>query len=402
MKQLIKRPLLRMLSLMGRKIGSRFDKNIQKNRINNILVFCDGGIGDILRIFPVIKTLIAEFPSAIFYILTNSTGAGLFELYPSHSFKLIMFDVRRVHRSFIAKIKLLRFLKNTLSLDLVYNPHYGQGMTEHAFMSYLTGAPFRIGFNWEGTGFLYTNKAEFDQCKPILQQNISLLSAIGIDSVPNCTISVRIPSEDLTFARNFLRKHNAHGHTIIAIHPFADWESRLRSWPLEHYASLVREICKHFAVKVLILGTKRERIMNEHIFQGIDGSSLISTLEETSIAQMAALLSYSHVFIGNDSGPLHLALALNVPSIALFGATSPQQVIGTESDNCATITKKLPCSPCYLHQPFFRPRCKNVECLSSITVSEVLDVVAKKLSFILRNESILPSKNLSSTGIQAS
>lgn len=373
---------------------------MQKDKINNILVFCDEGIGDILRIFPAIKILTDTFPRAVFYILTNSAGAGLFELYPSRLFKLIMFNVRSSHSSFLSKIKLLRSLKNTLSLDLVYNPHRGQGMMEHAFMSYLTGAPFRIGFTWEGTGFLYTNKAELDQCKPILQQNISLLSSIGKDSVPNCKISIRIPSKDLKFAKNFLRKHNAYGHTIIAVHPSADWESRLRSWPLKNYVGLVRKICKHFAAKVLILGSGKEKIMTGQIFQGIDDSNLISALGETSIAQMAALLSYSHAFIGNDSGPLHLALVLNIPTIALFGATSPQQVIGTESDTCAIITKKLPCSPCYLHQPFFRPCCKNVECLSSITVSEVLDAVAKTFSFLHTKESTMQPKNVFSANIQ--
>ena len=389
-KQLLKKPLLQILSLIGRKVGNRFDKTIQKNKIRTILIFSGAGIGDILRIFPAIKILMEEFPRAVFYILTNSTGADLFELYPSNSLKFIMFDVRRVHKSLIAKIKLLRLVKRTLSLDLVYNSHRGQGMIEHTVMTYLTGARYRIGYTKNGTGFLYTNKMEFDDRTPILQQNIALLRASGINPVPvlDSSIQIKIPAEDLVFARKLLREQNANGRINIALHPSADWEARFRSWPLANYAQLVKELLRSFDVTFFVLGSQKERLVIEETFKGFDRSSLVNVAGKTSITQMAALLSCSDLFIGNDSGPLHLALALNIPSVALFGATSPQQVIGTESKNCSIISKNLPCSPCYLHQPFYRPTCTDWKCLSLITVSEVFEAVKNTLNAHYRQRSL--------------
>lgn len=394
MKQIIKRPIVRVLSLFGKPMGKYFDREFEKDGINKILVFCDAGIGDILRVFPVIKILTARFPGAIIYILTNAAGAALFELYPSpHQFNIILFDIKRQHKSFSAKFRLLRSLKNNIRADFVYNSHRGQGMIEHAFMSYLTGAPFRTGYTQDGTGFLYTNKIEFDKYKPIAEQNILLLSAIGIKASHDHNINIRIPSKDLTFSKDLLKKHKACGQAIIAIHPGVEWESKLRSWPMENYVNLIKEIRKNFNVKILILGSKTDKEIIGPIFRETgDGSYLINTLGETSIAQMAGLLTNCHMFIGNDSGPLHIALSLNIPSIAIFGATSEQQVIGTDRKNCVTISKDLPCRPCYLHQPFFVPRCKNIKCLYSISVPEVMDVAAKMIPVIMKAETSIVQK----------
>ena len=102
---------------------------------------------------------------------------------------------------------------------------------------------------------------------------------------------------------------------------------------------------------------------------------------KTTVGQMAALIKLSHLFIGNDSGPLHMALSLDIPSIALFGPTSPEQVIA-HTENFIAISKEINCSPCYLHQPGFKPQCDNRRCLEDIQAEEVIKSIETMLDKI--------------------
>ncbi|OGC48199.1 hypothetical protein A2W32_02575 [candidate division WWE3 bacterium RBG_16_37_10] len=93
---------------------------------------------------------------------------------------------------------------------------------------------------------------------------------------------------------------------------------------------------------------------------------------------MAAVINLSQLFIGNDSGPLHLALALKVQSVAIFGFTSPHQVLSTR-ERCIVINKQLPSSSLYMHQYKYTPNLKDVNYLNQITVGDIMDGVRKAL-----------------------
>jgi ADP-heptose:LPS heptosyltransferase len=103
------------------------------------------------------------------------------------------------------------------------------------------------------------------------------------------------------------------------------------------------------------------------------------------LTETAALLKKCCLFIGNDSGPLHLAAALNVPTIGLFGPTAPRQFYPYKSIKHTFIYKNLPCSPCYrfgggVWQYF--PRCSKAYCMEEITIWELIFLVKQMLPFV--------------------
>lgn len=92
-----------------------------------------------------------------------------------------------------------------------------------------------------------------------------------------------------------------------------------------------------------------------------------------------ALISRSHLFIGNDSGLLHVAVATETPTVAIFGATSSRQVIPF-SDRTMVVRKDMPCSPCFFHAPLLEFSCPyDTLCLRSIEVADVMEAVEKLL-----------------------
>lgn len=152
-----------------------------------------------------------------------------------------------------------------------------------------------------------------------------------------------------------------------------------RCWPLEKYISLIQRLIKEQQLKVIIIGNKGDIETGKKILKEVESPDIISVMGRTTLAQTAAIIKLSNLFLGNDSGPLHIALALKVPSIAVFGSTSPEQVIGPQ-ERCVVIRKNLACSPCYVHQYDYTPACKDFQCLNKISVDEVFNAVKKVLS----------------------
>jgi len=98
---------------------------------------------------------------------------------------------------------------------------------------------------------------------------------------------------------------------------------------------------------------------------------------QTSLKQSLALLKKSHLFIGTDTGPLHMAAALGIPTVAIMGPSDPLRN-GPYGEGHEIICRKLPCSNCY------KRTCESNECMRMITVDEVYDKVKKRLNIITK------------------
>src|SRR4030042_5427436 len=176
LKNLIKTPIRFLMTTFGQRFGKLFNRELSRNEIKKILVFQTGGIGDILRIFPLIEILRDEFPYAKITTLTE---------YPPDIFKLmnnrncidesIRFNFKV---TFLKKMTFLFKLRKS-DYDLVINPARGSGMFECSILTFLIGRKWRVGFMKDGIGSLNTNKIAFRDNESILKQNIDLLRSIG-------------------------------------------------------------------------------------------------------------------------------------------------------------------------------------------------------------------------------
>lgn len=371
----IKQHALEALACFGRWAGGAFDRPCRPDACRRILVFQAGGIGDILRVFPVIQSLLDRFPRASVTTLTPFADT-VFQLFPGRGdiAQTLSYDVRGDHRGLRGKLALARALR-VQGFDLVVNAARGEGMLENTILSFATGAPCRVGFEKDGAGFLNTVKVRLDDHRALLRQNLALLRAIGIEPAVR-EIAIRISEEEARVAAFFVRERLAPGERLIALHPGSFWRTRLQ-WPLPRYAALTRELLHAHPCRILLLGTREEAPLTREIVESAPNPRLIDLAGQTSLPRVAALLSRSHLFIGNDSGLLHLALALRIPSIGLFGHTSPGQVIDPTGP-CIALQKPAR-GRRYLHQPFFTFDPAEPNPIESIEVPDVLEAAGTLL-----------------------
>jgi heptosyltransferase-1 len=362
------------------------NRYIDKLEIKKILVYPGGGgIGDFLNVVPAIKCLHANFPDSTISLLAQSGNRLILPLCSVRAVitDIIDYDTKTLHNSFLKKLRLLITLRKR-NYDLVYFPSRGEGMREEVLMSLIIGAPHRLGFRKGKVGLSNTVKVELKDDIPIMEQNLAILKAANLD-VDKQEVGFDIPEKDMTYTKELLTKHGSNNSfPLITIHPGASWYERYRCWPLDKYISLIDILLKKFSAAVIIIGSKNEAEIGNRINQGIQDSHLLNLIGKTTISQMAAFIKVSDIFIGNDSGPLHVALSLGVPTVAIFGQTSPKQVISA-TGNYITVSKKIECSPCYLHQPRFKPCCDDIKCLNEISVEEVIKYFREILIKIMPN-----------------
>jgi ADP-heptose:LPS heptosyltransferase len=375
-KNLIKIPIRFLMSTFGHKFGKLFNKEFSKNKIERILFFQTGGIGDVLRIFPLIESLRSEFPNARIATLTE---------YPSDIFKLmddrsiinefLRFDFKS--KTFLEKMTFIRELRKS-NYDIVINPARGSGMFECSIITFLVGKKWRVGFMKDGIGSLYTNKIDFRDNVSILEQNIDLLRAIGIrGNTKDPGIKIEIPIEDLLFAQGLTEEVKNKNRIRVAVSPTVSNHPELVEWPLENYIELSKSLIENKNASIILLGSERDCEMSYYFEKKLGEKTYFKNLVgKTDLLKVSALIKSSDLFIGNDSGLLHIANALNVPSVGIFGPTSPEQDVSFMNKNVVVIKHKVPCSPCYVHQPDFNFKCeyKN-KCLTNISVDDVIKAI---------------------------
>jgi ADP-heptose:LPS heptosyltransferase len=378
MKEFFKRPILRLLFFFGVLLAPFFRKTLHKENIKKILIFQLGGIGDVLLIFPVIKLLQDAFPSAAISTLTEF-GDELFYLfpYPNIISKKFRYEPKGRHIKILEKILFFRSLKHE-GFDLIYNSNRGNSLIEASVMAFMIGTPLRAGFEYKGAGFLNTIKSEFKYDTYILEQNLNLLRKLGIMCTYN-DIHISVPERALSFADTFLKSNNiSQNEIIITVHPGARHHREFKMWPLNKFARLIDTITSRYSARIILLGDRSEIFAAKELEHAVKKPNICNAVGQTSIAQMAALIKRSKLFIGNDSGPLHIAVSQDVPSIGIFTSTSPEQLMPLYKDNIHVLSSSD--KPAYLHQPLFKLRHHDHQSVHQISVEEVMVFVHKNLS----------------------
>lgn len=359
-------------------------RRFNKAKVRKVLVIAIGEIGDMIRLFPFLKSLRGAFPDAEIVLLTTlPENHDVWKLLHK-SIRInrkIVIDIKNVHRSILPKLKLFNDLRK-YGFDLTIDTSRGGGMGPNSLMSFLIGSRHRVGFRKEGIGCLNTVRVEFRDDEYIGTQNLRLLEAIGISSAKAGT-DIQVPHvssyPDSLF--DGLR------WPVISMHPAANWNGQQRCWPPEYYSELAKKLMQEYGATIVLLGDKTEMNLTDKIAEKVKGTDIINMAGKTTLAEAAMIIKKSHLFIGNDSSLLHIASALKVPAVGIFGPTSPEQVL-PQSIYCSTVYKDISCRPCYTHQPLFSAACSHKECLTELTVDEVMDAVSGMLSRFVKEDSV--------------
>lgn len=331
--------------------------------VRKVLIRSANWVGDAVMSLPAIASIKRSLPRAEIIILAKPWVADLFQECREID-RVILYRSPGRHEGFRGKWRLARELKAERYDLALHLPN----SFESALISFLAAIPRRVGYNTDGRGILLTRRVAVNgEIRKIHQVEyyLRLIESLGIQSagsIPSLTIS----PQRLEEAAGILDPLGIGKlDPLIAISPGAKYGSA-KEWFPERYAELIQRISREMNARVVILGSPGDREAASRICSS-RGPSAIDLTGKTSLAQAASLIARCRLLITNDSGLMHVAAALEVPLIAIFGSTDPQRT-GPLSRNSRILQKPVPCAPC------LRTLCpEDRKCMAMITVDEVFE-----------------------------
>jgi len=342
-----------------------------KATTDNILVMRYRFIGDTILTIPFLRNLRRAEPQAHIAWMVAPGSSDVVKGIPYVNEMIywdpvtIHADSRGSHRTLSSKIAFLKDLRRH-HFDKVY---VLKRSLSSAVIAWLSGAPKRIGFDTEGRGLLLTTKVPYRHDQHEVKNFLDVLKADGIKVEDDHLEIWTSPAEEERIAGILADAGVAPFSRLAALHPFSAVAQR--GWPLENYAELAVRLRKEANFTPLIIGGPGDVEVFaavKHMF-ACHATDLVG---KCNLRDTIALLRRCSLFVGNDSGIMHLAAAAGTPLVALFGPQSPVK-FGPWSTRANVIYKGMPCSPC--RQKFFsecEPSARmRPACMEAISVNEV-------------------------------
>lgn len=321
---------------------------IDKRDIKSILVITLSNIGDVILTTPVIDALCKNFPGAAIDVMVSLRAKEIFH----NNSKIREVMVYNKFSSFKDKFKLILGLR-TKSYDMVID-------LRHTLVPLFLNSRYR-------TSLFFRPAKKALYMKDI---HLSKLKGLGID-ISDAEFLIETKKEDDEYAERVLKSISNKGNLIV-IAPGA--RSSVKRWEVDNFKEVAKKLTGDFKAAIILIGDKDDHPYTNEIAKSLAGNFL-NLSGKTSLMQLAALLKHAKLLISNDSAPMHLATALKVPVIAIFGPTDSRKY-APRRENDIVVKKELKCAPCEKAQCRF-----NHECLKGISPE---NVIKKAASFYKR------------------
>lgn len=349
------------------------DKDIKK-----ILVIKFWGMGSIVLSTPTLRAIKKRFPHAEMTFLTLKQNKSICESI-SYIDRILCLEVERFTvflRSFTALAYLLGKNKFDIVIDFEFFTNFS------SIITFLTRTECTIGFHtakfWR-TPF-YKKGVAFDHTKHIVDIFLKMSQALGVTDSKDITIEAPVISDEtrkvvrgMLYSNKILKEDY-----VVCININTSSLSEKRRLPMECFAEIVKWLLDYPQVQTILIGSKEDTDYVLGFLKRINfPSKIINFCGKTTIKELVALLEQSDLFIGNDSGPLHLAVAVGIKTISFFGPETPN-LYGPRGNNHLVFYNDLYCSPC-LNVYELKKTSRNCggECLKEIRASDVINAIEK-------------------------
>jgi lipopolysaccharide heptosyltransferase II len=337
-------------------------------KYDKILIFELNWMGDILFSFPFLRAIRKACPRAHMACVAVPRYAGLLARNPWIDLVHVLSDERSV-ASFGEKISFTAMIRKE-GFDACF---FLKPSRTKAIMAALAGIPERIGFGGKDT--LLTKTVDVpDGIVHRADQILSLARALGVTQADE-KYEYFFSREDIERADEVLKECGGGRRRIVAVNPGGNWPPK--RWPEENFKLLIKRVMQKFDdIEVMITGADKDRALAHGIVKSISDARCYTVAGKTGINELAALFARSVLVVSADSGPLHLASATGVPTIGLFGPTSPEMTGPRGRGKNIVIHKNVGCEiPCYVAE------CKkSFACMEAISVDDVFSEAERMLS----------------------
>jgi lipopolysaccharide heptosyltransferase II len=314
-----------------------------------ILIRATNWVGDAILALPALRAVRTRFPDAELAIVARPYVADLYRDQQICN-QLISYDAKGIHAGLSGRARLaheLRAQKFDIAILL-------QNAFDAAWLAWRAKIPERIGYARDARSLLLTKAVPVPKPGEIPAHEkfyyLELLRRAGwLDSLPDESfIPITVPELKRRRAAEFLVESGARPQSLrVAIGAGASYGSA-KCWPPPRFGELASRLQAQNDADVILFGTAAEAAVSNVIAARMRQPPIDLT-GKTAIADLPALLSQCHLFIGNDSGAMHVAAAVGIPVLAIFGPTDP---LGTApvTPRCTIVQEKPYCSPCFLRR----------------------------------------------------
>lgn len=344
-------------------------------QIDHILIVQTAFIGDAVLTLPLIQQTKEFFALSKIDVVAVPRAAELFKNHPAIH-EVIPFDKRGSDKGVKGLFELVKRVgRRKHSLALV--PHRS---IRSALLTWMLRVPIRIGFSRSAGRFLFTKTVKYQPDDHEIERNLSLLSGLGID--PRAGQLPRLYPSDADARKVdklLLELEVGNAANLIGIAPGTIWNTK--RWLKERFAFLAAQLAQD-RFEIVLVGGKEDVELCAEIRQLSDSKQVYDVSGKLSLLQSAELIGRCHVLISNDSAPMHFAVAMRTPVVAIFGATVPAFGFAPRGRFDVVVESRgLDCRPCTSHGGDKCP-IKTFECMGNIThervharVMEVLEKV---------------------------
>ncbi len=369
------------------------NENIKLTQVKNVLVVRVDLIGDIVLTTPFFRELRRNLPDAWITLVVNQETKNIVEKCP-YIDEVLCFNWKapKYLAPYVRIWRTLKLSKHHLwkkHFDLAILPRWDTDSYHGTYLVYFSGTSRRLGYSEtvnnnkrrfnRGYDRLLTHALDDREVKHEVERGLNLLRFIG-GTVHDDRLELWLTEDDEVYANNLLRLFPVQApNIIISIAPSASIPIRI--WPVFNFIELGQWLVNEYHVRLLLIGGPGEEHLGEKIRNHL-GESVIDIIGKTTLRQTAAVLKKCLLFIGNDSGPMHMAAALGVPVLEIssfpvngdpLDVNSPAR-FGPWGVPHRIVQPEKPIPPC-------RDGCisQDAHCILGVTVEQVKEATTELL-----------------------
>jgi lipopolysaccharide heptosyltransferase I len=346
-----------------------------------ILILRLSAVGDVLRTLPAVVALKEYFPSSHIAWVVEEPSKTLLESQPQIDQVILlprkrwikgMKSIGKVWKTFKEMGQFVLELRRQ-KFDFVLDFH---GIIKSGMISFLSGSPKRIGYDRKSSregNFLFSNiKVKLPKEKiSRYQRNFALLKGMGLE-VKDFNARLHIPQGDKDYIESFfIRIQPPPRRPSIAIHAGTNPKALFKRWMPGHYAQLADQLIRELDATVIFTWGPGELESVEAIRKEMREQSVLGP-ETKTLTQLGELFRHCDLYVGGDTGPMHIASLMGTPVLVIYGPTDP--VFHEPLGRHKKVIKNVGCNPCRNRS------CKDLKCLKIITVDDVLKATKEILS----------------------
>jgi heptosyltransferase-2 len=311
--------------------------------IKKILIIRFSSLGDAVLTTPVLETLKTKFPQSQIFFITKTQYGDVLRNDP-RIFSLLEFDPHGKHKGFSGFMRLVSELRS-YDFDLLVDLHANW---RSFLIGHLIKSKIKLKYNKRLLSRFMMVYFKFLKTKPIhtIDSYLKVLRKIQIHT-PKRTLMIFLNQDDVAFVEHFLLEERVKKDDIvIGVHPGAKWETK--RWDEEKFRQVCQTLIRKLECRIILLGDAGDEKLVQKISKDMPDAKLIKATG-LSLGKFMSLIERCDCLVTNDSGPMHVAQALQVPVVAIFGPTHPKLGFAPIDSPNVVLYANVKCSPCSLH-----------------------------------------------------